>query len=98
MNDTMTMSSDLDLLAERVEKAALLVQRMREQQQTLQRERDDLAQRLAEAEQKLQGQDVGALVSEVTTLRKEQRDWQGERLDVAARIETLVKKLEKLEV
>ena len=97
MNDTMTMSTDLDLLAERVEKAALLVQRMRETQVKLEHERDELARRLQDSEGKLQGQDVSALMNEVQTLRREQREWQGERRDVAARIETLVKKLDKLD-
>ena len=52
---------------------------------------------MKENEQKLQGQDVAALMTEVATLRREQRDWTGERRDVAARIETLIKKLERLE-
>jgi peptidoglycan hydrolase CwlO-like protein len=97
MTETTTMNIDLDLLAERVEKAAALIQRMRGEQQKLERERDDLARRLQEADQKLQGQDVSALLAELQTLRKEQREWQGERRDVGARIEALVKKLERLE-
>jgi len=92
-----TMSTDLDLLAERVEKAAALIQSMRDERQRLERERDDLAKKLQEAEQKHQGQDVPALLAELQTLRKEQREWQGERREVAGRIETLVKKLERLE-
>jgi hypothetical protein len=72
---TMTsMSTDLDLLAERVEKAAALIQRMREDRQKLERERDELAQKLQESAQKLQGQDVPSLMSELQTLRKEQRE------------------------
>ena len=94
---TTTMSTDLDLLAERVEKAAALIQRMREDRTRLERERDDLTHRLQESEQKLQGQDVPALLGEIQTLRKEQREWQGERREILTRIETLVKKLERLE-
>jgi len=97
MNDTTTMSTDLDLLAERVEKAAALIQHMRDDRQRVERERDELARRLADSEQKLQGQDVVSLLAEVQTLRKEQREWQGERREVASRIEALVKKLERLE-
>ena len=97
MNDTTTITTDLDLLAERVEKAAALIQRMRDDRQRVERERDELAIKLREAEDKLQGQDVAGLLGEVQTLRKEQRDWQGERRDVANRIETLAKKLERLE-
>ncbi|TMQ72766.1 MAG: hypothetical protein E6K81_06525 [Candidatus Eisenbacteria bacterium] len=97
MNDTTTMSTDLDLLAERVEKAAALIQHMRDDRQRVERERDELARRLADSEQKLQGQDVASLLAEVQTLRKEQREWQGERREVASRIEALVKKLERLE-
>ena len=97
MNDATTMTTDLDLLAERVEKAAALIQRMRDEKQRAERERDELARKLHESEQKLQGQDAVALLSALQTLRKEQRDWQGERRDVANRIESLVKKLERLE-
>ena len=91
------MHTDLDLLAERVEKAAALVQRLREDNQRLGRERDELTRRLGEAEGRLQGQDVGALMAELQGLRKGQRDWQSERREVASRIEALVKKLERLE-
>ena len=94
---TTTMSTDLDLLAERVEKAAALIQRMREDRQRLERERDDLTRKLQESDQKLQGQGVPGLLAELQTLRKEQREWQGERREVVTRIETLVKKLERLE-
>ena len=51
---TMTpMSTDLDLLAERVEKAAALIQSMREDRQKLERERDELARTLQESAQHL---------------------------------------------
>jgi chromosome segregation ATPase len=96
-NATTTMGTDLDLLAERVEKAAALVQRMRDDNTRLERERDELTRRLRDNEQRLQGQDVSALLTELQALRKEQREWQGERREVASRIETLVRKLEKLE-
>ena len=81
----------------RVEKAAALVQRMRDDKLRLESERDDMERRLRDTEQKLQGQDVAALMTELQGLRKEQREWQGERREIATRIETLVKKLEKLE-
>jgi len=91
------VDSDLDRLAERVERAAALVQRLRDENQGLQGERDDLARRLEETEGRLQGQDVAALLGELQGLRKEQREWQVQRRDVATRIESLVKKLERLE-
>ena len=97
MTDTTTMSTDLDLLAERVEKAAALIHRMRDDKQRAERERDEMARRLQESDQKLQGQDATALLNELHALRKEQREWQGERREVATRIEALVKKLERLE-
>ena len=97
MTDTLLMTTDLDRLAERVERAAALVASLREEKLALVRERDELKRTIGEMEQRLQGQDVGALLGEVQSLRKEQRDWQGERRDVASRIETLVKKLERLE-
>jgi chromosome segregation ATPase len=80
-----------------VEKAAALVQQMRDDRNRLERERDDMARKLREAEQRLAAHDVPALLSELQGLRKEQREWQGERREVATRIEALVRKLEKLE-
>jgi chromosome segregation ATPase len=97
MTDTAIMQTDLDRLSERVEKTATLVQQLRDDRARFERERDELASRVQELEQKLQGQDVGALMQEVSSLRREQRDWQNERRDVAGRIESLLKKLERLE-
>jgi len=94
---TPVMDTDLDLLAERVEKTAALVQRLRDENQGLRYERDELGRRLADFEARLQGQDVAALLAEIQGLRKEQREWQAQRRDVATRIEALAKKLERLE-
>ena len=71
MNETTVVHTDLDLLAERVEKAAALVQRLREEKQRLEHEKEEFSRRLRDAEEKLQGQDVAALVAEVHALRKE---------------------------
>jgi hypothetical protein len=97
MNQTATMTNDLDRLAERIEKAAVLLQAQRTEHARLQAERDQLAARNQELEQKLQGQDPAALLGELQGLRREQRDWQAERREVALRIEALVKKLERIE-
>ncbi len=97
MNDTTVVTPDLDRLAERIEKAAVVLQSLRAERERLVRERDELVARVQDIEQKLQGQDPAALVSEVQSLRREQRDWQTERREVAVRIEALVKKLERIE-
>jgi len=97
MTETTVVHADLDLLAERVEKAAALVQRLKEEKDRLEGVNQELTRRLRDTEAKLQGQDPSALVGEIQTLRKEQRHWEGERREVASRIETLVRKLEKLE-
>ncbi len=97
MNDTTTMQMDLDRLAERVEKAAALVQQLRDDRERLGRENETLTKRVAELEQKLQGQDPGALLDELGALKREQKNWQTERRDVASRIETLIGKLERIE-
>lgn len=88
---------DLDRLAERIEKAASVVQQLRAERDRLMREGEETNARLRQLEQKLQGQDAGALLHEVATLRKEQREWLSERRDVASKIEVLVKKLERIE-
>jgi chromosome segregation ATPase len=88
---------DIDRLAERIEKAAGVVQQLRAERDRLTREAEENAARFRQLEQKLQGQDVGALMQELSALRKEQREWLSERRDVASKIETLVRKLERIE-
>jgi hypothetical protein len=88
---------DLDRLADRVERAAGMVQQLRADRDRLQMERDDLARRFKEVEEKLHGQDVGELVAETQTLKREQREWLIERREVTTRVEALLKKLEKIE-
>lgn len=97
MTQVVTEHTDLDRLAERVERAAALVQQLREDRQRLEGENQDLASKLSASERRHQGQDVVALLAEVQTLRKEQRAWESDRKDVASRIEVLVQKLERLE-
>jgi len=88
---------DLDRLAERIEKAAGVVQQLRAERDRLAREGEETVTRLRQLEQKLQGQELGAVLQELTALRREQREWVSERRDVATKIETLVKKLERIE-
>lgn len=97
MNDTAVVTSDLDRLAERVERAATLIAELRAKNGQLEQERVSLAKKLEETQSKLQGQDPSVLVAEVAALKKEQRDWQNERRDVATRIEAISAKLERLE-
>ena len=98
MNQTPTvMLPDLDKLADRIERAAGIVQQLRSDRDRLQQERDDLARRLKDLEDRLGGQDAGQLVSETQSLRREQRDWQIERREVTNRVESLLKKLERIE-
>ena len=97
MSETVTITKDLEHLADRIEKAALHLQTQRSEHARLQKERDHLAARARELEQKLQGQDPAALLGQLQELRREQREWQAERRDVALRIEALVKKLERIE-
>ena len=98
MNETAVISgTDLDRLAERVERAARLITELRTKATRLEEERNALQQRLADTEGRLQGQDPGALLTEIAALRKEQRDWLSERREVTTRIEAISAKLERLE-
>lgn len=97
MTESLLMQTDLDRLGERVERAAQMIQKLRDDQQQAIRERDEFAQRVQDLEKKLQGQDVTSLLQELATLRREQKDWQGERREVASRVEGMLRKLEKLE-
>ena len=98
MNETAVISgSDLDRLAERVERAARLINELRTKATRLEEERNALQQRLADTDGRLQGQDPGTLLTELAALRKEQRDWLAERREVTTRIEAISAKLERLE-
>jgi uncharacterized protein (UPF0335 family) len=98
MNDTAVITgTDLDRLAERVERAARLITELRTKTARLEEERNTLQQRLADTEGRLQGQDPGTLMNEIAALRKEQRDWLAERREVTTRIEAISAKLERLE-
>lgn len=98
MNETAVITgTDLDRLAERVERAARLISELRTKATRLEEERNALQQRLADTEGRLQGQDPSALMTEIAALRKEQRDWLTERREVTTRIEAISSKLERLE-
>lgn len=97
MIDTAVVTTDLDRLTERIEKAALIVSQLREARAKLEKDNGELRARVQELESKLQGQDPAALVAEMATLKKERIEWQGERKEVAGRIEAMLLKLEKIE-
>jgi len=98
MNETaVVVGTDLDRLAERVERAARLITELRTKATRLEEERNTLQQRLADTEGRLQGQDPGALLQEIAALKREQRDWIAERREVTTRIEAISSKLERLE-
>jgi len=98
MTETTTVVlPDLDRLADRIERAAGMIQQLRADRDRLQLERDGLAQRVKEMEDRLHGLDLGEVLAEAQALKREQREWQIERREVAVRIETLLKKLDKIE-
>ena len=69
---TPVITTDLDRLSERVEKAAALVQNLRDDRAKLERERDEMARRLKDQEQKLQGQDVDTHLEQLRNLQRAQ--------------------------
>lgn len=95
--ETAIVSTDLDRLAERVERAANLIQELRARTAQLEAEKAELSRRIEDTTQKLQGNEPTTLVTELAALRKEQREWVAERRDVAGKIETLLHKLERIE-
>ena len=97
MNEATVMQTDLDRLADRIEKAAGIIQNLRSERDRFQKESEELRQKTRKLEDQLRGQDPAELHAEIQALRKEQREWQAERREVAGRIETLVKKLEKID-
>ncbi len=97
MMDTAVMTTDLDKLAERVERAAALVTELRAKVTQAESALADLQRQLEDTRGRLQGQDPTALVGELASLKQEQREWTAERKDIAGRIETLIKKLERID-
>jgi seryl-tRNA synthetase len=98
MNEPSTVVlPDLDRLADRIERAAGMIQQLRADRDRLQHERDELAQRVKEMADRLHGQDLGEVLAEAQALKREQREWTIERREVAVRIESLLKKLDKIE-
>ena len=95
--DIAVATTDLDRLAERVEKAALIIQDLRAKLAQAETEKADLSRKLAENSGKLQGNDPTVLLAEMAALKKEQREWLAERKDVATRIESFLRKLERIE-
>ena len=95
--DIAVATTDLDRLAERVEKAALIIHDLRAKLAQAETEKADLSRKLAETSGQLQGNDPAALLAELAALKKEQREWLSERKDVATRIETFLRKLERIE-
>ena len=95
MNEATVMQTDLDRLADRIEKAAGIIQNLRGERDRFEKESEELRHKVKKLEDQLRGQDP--LHAEIQTLRKEQREWLAERREVAGRIETLVKKLEKID-
>jgi len=97
MNETAVVGTDLDRLAERVERAARLISELRTRATRLEEERNTLQQRLADTEGRLQGQDPGAILQELAALKREQREWIAERREVTTRIEAISAKLDRLD-
>lgn len=97
MSESTVVLPDLERLADRIERAATMFQQMRADRDRLQQERDELARRVKDLDDRLHGQDPAALLSDLQVLRREQREWHIERREVASRIEALLKKLEKIE-
>jgi len=95
--DIAVATTDLDRLAERVEKAALIIQDLRAKLAQAETEKADLSRKLAETSGKLQGNDPTALLAEMAALKKDQREWLAERKEVATRIESFLRKLERIE-
>jgi len=111
MTDTVVTIPELERLADRVERAAVLLTELRRKNAQLEQERQQallanqqsqtqvqqLQAQLREMQNRLQGQDPGTVLGELAALKKDQRDWLAERREVAAKIEAISAKLERLE-
>jgi predicted nucleic acid-binding Zn-ribbon protein len=97
MTEATVMQTDLDRLADRIEKAAGIIQDLRSARDRALGETDELRQRVRAMEEQLRGQNPAELMGELQALRKEQKEWLTERREVAGKIEALVKKLDKID-
>ena len=97
MTEATVMQTDLDRLADRIEKAAGIIQELRSARDRALGETDELRQRVRAMEEQLRGQNPAELMGELQGLRKEQKEWLTERREVAGKIEALVKKLDKID-
>jgi len=87
----------LDALADQIERAAVAIARLRDENGKLSARVKDLEGKLGAGEKQLAGRKLDEVLSELDLLRGVEKQWTTERKEIAHRIEDLVKKLEKLE-
>ena len=87
----------LDALADQIERAAVAIARLRDENGKLNARVGELEGKLGAGEKQLAGRKLDEVLSELDLLRGVEKQWTTERKEIAHRIEDLVKKLEKLE-
>ena len=87
----------LDALADQIERAAVAIARLRDENSKLNARVKDLEGKVGAGEKQLAGRKLDEVLSELDLLRGVEKQWTTERKEIAHRIEDLVKKLEKLE-
>jgi len=87
----------LDALADQIERAAVAIARLRDENGKLSVRVKELEGKLGAGEKQLAGRKLDEVLSELDLLRGVEKQWTTERKEIAHRIEDLVKKLEKLE-
>ena len=87
----------LDALADQIERAAVAIARLRDENAKLGTRVKELEGKLGAGEKQLAGRKLDEVLSELDLLRGVEKQWTTERKEIAHRIEDLVRKLEKLE-
>ena len=87
----------LDVLADQIERAAVAIARLRDENSKLSTRVKELEGKVGAGEKQLAGRELDEAPSELDLLRGVEKQWTTERKEIAHRIEDLVGKLEKLE-
>jgi chromosome segregation ATPase len=87
----------LDALADQIERAAVAIARLRDENSKLNVRVKELESTVGTGERQLAGRKLDEVLAELDLLRGIEKQWTTERKEIAHRIEDLVKKLEKIE-
>lgn len=97
LETTELKTPSLDGLEQSIHRARLLIGRLRDEKQLLERKIEDLQSRCSDLEQQVDGLHDNSSAEELTRLKAAESEWKVAREEFAIEVDTIVEKLEKLE-